>query len=119
MKLKDKILITLLTIFTLGLIWLYWNKKKTKPKNELSVSKKVEVNLEQLILLLNGVKNIESVNSTHTKVKINLKENNNIDILKLKELKGISGVVASSKSITIIVGNSAKTIQELLEEKLK
>lgn len=119
MKLKEKILIGLLTIITFGTIWIYWSKKKTQPKNELSISKRIDVNLEKLINLLLGLENINSVSATHTKVKINLKNVENIQINEIKNLKGISGVVVSSNAITIIVGNSAQTIKEELENKIK
>ncbi len=114
MTTQEKLLYWFLIIITFGIILLYWKTKKTKIKNELSTKKKIDLDMKKLILLLGGSENIQSVSSTHTKVKINFENRQNIDIEKIKQINGVSGVFASSTYIQIIVGNQALAIQESL-----
>ena len=86
----DKIKITLLTIFTLGFIWI-WINKKPVAKNELTVEKKVKVNIETIIKSI-GAKNIVEITNTQQRVKIIFKDKKKVDKESLKNLKGISEV---------------------------
>lgn len=115
MTLKDKIILVLLSIITLGIYPLIIFKNKNKEvKSELSTSNKISINIDKLKTLLGGKKNIAGAEYTHTKVKIFLKDTKLANINKIKELKGISGVFGTSKNITIIVGNQAKLLAESL-----
>ena len=111
---KEKLLYWFLIIITLGLILPYWKTKKVEIKEELSQNKKIDLNINKLIILLGNSENIQNVSSTHTKVKINIKDRDKINIEKIKQINGISGVFASSTYIQIIVGNQALAIEEYL-----
>lgn len=115
MKLKDKIILILLSIFTIGIYPLVVFVKREKKVNEtLSSDKKVSINLENLKAALGGVDNIAGCEYTHTKVKIFVKKRQDVKIEEVKNIKNISGVFASSNAITIIVGNQAKELAKLL-----
>ncbi len=112
---KEKSLYWFLIIITFGLILIYWKTKKVEIKEELSQKKKIDLNMNKLIILLGNSENIKNISSTHTKVKIDIKDREKIDIKKIKQLNGISGVFASSTYIQIIVGNQALAIEEYLK----
>lgn len=115
MTFKDKLLLILLSIITLGIYPLIIFKRRApEVKSELSADDKLSVNIEKLRENLGSDKNIIGVEFTHTKVKIYVKEKSKVNMDALSKQKGISGVFATSRSITIIVGNSAKAISEKL-----
>ncbi|VEU59102.1 PTS glucose transporter subunit IIB [Mesomycoplasma neurolyticum] len=119
MTISDKLKIIFLSIVTFGTIWIYWSKLKNKNTNtELSLTNKLTVNLDELIEYLGGTKNIVSLENTHKKIRIFLKDTSIETIKKISELKGVSGVVLSSDSVNLIVGNSAQFIKEKLEKML-
>ena len=112
---KDKIIYILLVIITLGIYLVVIRKKKNNsPNGELSLSSKITVNLDKLRDLLGGKNNIAGSEYTHTKVKIYVNDRNKTNIEAIKSLKGISGIFAGSKYITIIVGNQAKQLSETI-----
>ncbi len=111
----DKIKITLLTIFTLGFIWIWINKKPTI-KSELTVEKKVKVNIELIIKSI-GLKNIVEITNTQQRVKIIFNDNQKVDKETLKKLKGISGMMLTSTSVSLIVGKSAAEVAKQLKNK--
>lgn len=116
MTIKDKIIMAILTILTLGIYPLVvFNRKATStPKKELSVNDKITVNSSALILALGGEANMSSTEYTHTKVKIFIKDKTKVNVEKVRAVKGVSGVFASSHYVTIIVGNQAKNLAELI-----
>jgi phosphotransferase system IIB component len=111
---QEKFLYWFLIVITFGLILLYWKTKKVEVKKELSTKTKVDIDLKKLIKFLGGPENIHHVSSTHTKVKIDFLDRKNINIEKIKEINGVSGVFASSTYIQLIVGNQALAIQKTL-----
>lgn len=115
MTFKDKLILILLSIITLGIYPLViFKRTPLEVKTELSADDKLSVNIDKLRENLGTEENIVGVEFTHTKVKIYVKEKSKVSMDALSKQKGISGVFATSKSITIIVGNSAKTISEKL-----
>lgn len=114
MTFKDKLILVLLTIFTLGIYLIVVYKGKSKPNsNELSRSEKVTLDVNKLKSLI-GEGNVAGSEFTHTKVKIFIKDKNKVDVEGIQKLKGVSGVFATTKYITIIVGNQAKKIATML-----
>lgn len=114
MTFKDKLILVLLTIITLGIYLIVIYKKKPKSTaNELSIADKVTVDLDKLKSLL-GEGNIAGSEYTHTKVKIWFHDKSKVNVEEIQKLKGISGVFATTKYITIIVGNQAKKIATAL-----
>lgn len=115
MKLKDKLKLIFLSVATLGIYpAVVFRKKDNKESNRLTVSENVVVNLVKLRSNLGGKKNILSTSHTHKKVSIDVESRKNINLEDIKNMKGISGVFASSTTITIIVGNTAKKIANTL-----
>ncbi|MGL6125325.1 MAG: PTS glucose transporter subunit IIB [Metamycoplasmataceae bacterium] len=111
---KEKFIYWFLIIITFGLILLYWKTKKVETKDELSRREKISININKLVLYLGGSKNIKSTTSTHTKVKIFFNDRDKIEVQKIKEIDGISGIFMTSNYIQIIVGNEALSIENYL-----
>lgn len=119
MSKKDKFLYVFLIIVTFGLILIYWKKHlQENTKSELSISEKINFNVENLIKYLGLKENIKEVKSTNQIVKITIKDNSLVKPEEIRKLKGVSGVVNNSKQISIVVGNSAMSIKKELEKKL-
>lgn len=120
MTFKEKFLFVFLQIITFGLIWIYWNKQKAKfsQENQLSVATKTNFDVEKLIELVGNKDNILEVTNTHTKVKIQFKDRYQVNQNEINNLKGISGIFFNDQTITIIVGNEAKLIQELINQNI-
>lgn len=115
MSFKDKILLLLLTIITLGIYpFLIFRKRQRPTTTKLSTSSKITLSISQLKSALGGDDNIAGNEYSHTKIKIFFKDRTLIDLAKIQKLKGVSGVVVSSKNITIIVGNQAKELAQNL-----
>lgn len=115
MNTKDKFILILLTIITLGLIWIFINKKREVPENNLKVGSKIPFKMGDLLFIL-GKDNIISSSSTHTKVKVQIKSSENVDFDALSKLKGVSGTFSTSNSITIIIGNSAPLVDQQINK---
>lgn len=112
---KDNFLYILLCIITLGIYpILINNKKPAKISNKLSEVTKVTVDIKKLIELLGGKKNIAGNEYTYTKIKVFVYKREKVMIDKIKDLKGITGVVASSAFITLLVGKQAKKLAGLI-----
>lgn len=116
MTFKEKFLFIFLQIITIGLIWIYWNQQKQKlgQENELSYATKTNFEINKLINLIGEKENILEISNTHTKVKISFKDRTKINAEAIKNLKGVSGIFFNDQTITIIVGNEAKIINELI-----
>lgn len=114
MTFKEKFLFIFLQVITLGLIWIYWKKKKKSfnNKNELSFSKKTKLDIDKLLKSIGGIENIKTITYTHTKIKIEYFQRNNINTNDIKDINGISGLFINDSFLTIIVGNEAKIITE-------
>lgn len=111
MTLKDKLIFIFLTIITIGIYPIIVFKGKNQSvSTELSKNEKFSVDLNKLKNNLGGLDNITQVEYTHTKIKIFIENKNLVNVEALSKQKGISGVFATSKFITIIVGNTAKAI---------
>ena len=116
MTFKEKFLFIFLQIITIGLIWIYWNQQKQKlgQENELSYATKTNFEINKLINLIGERENILEISNTHTKVKISFKDRTKINPEAIKNLKGVSGIFFNDQTITIIVGNEARIINELI-----
>lgn len=112
---QERFLYWFLIIITFGLILIYWKTKKIEIKDELSRKEKISININKLISFLGEPENIQSVESTHTKVKIFFKNKEKVNIEKIKEISGISGIFVTSNYLQIIVGNEALAISDYLK----
>lgn len=110
MSKKDKFLMVFLTTITFGFIWIYWSKLKRNKENVLIKNDKLPFKIEELVKLLGGNENIENVENSISKIKIFLKDTKQIEVEKIKNLKGISGMVFSNFSISLVVGNVAEEL---------
>ncbi|TPR53713.1 PTS glucose transporter subunit IIB [Metamycoplasma neophronis] len=117
MNSKQKALYIFLLIITFGLISIYWRKKyqKKQVQSQLSIEQKLSFDYDSLITALGGIKNINNVSSTHKIIKVFFENRNAIKIEDIQKLDGMSGITFQSNSISIVLGNSAK----YLEEKIK
>ncbi|MCK5806855.1 MAG: hypothetical protein KAG91_00495 [Mycoplasmataceae bacterium] len=112
---KEKFIYLIISIITLGIYPIIINKKTTKETNgDLSEAKKITVDVTKLIENLGGKENIVVVEYTHTKLKIFTRASSAVNVELINGQKGITGVVASSKAITLIVGNQAKQLSTMI-----
>ncbi|PZV98727.1 PTS glucose transporter subunit IIB [Metamycoplasma auris] len=111
---KNKFLYVFLIIITFGFILIYWKKKyrQSKTKNYLSKDTKINFDTNLLIEYLGGIENIQSISSTQKVIKINFYEKEKIKVQNLKQLDGVSGLAIQSKSVSLVVGNIAKYLEE-------
>ena len=114
MNKKDKFLMVFLTIITFGFIWIYWSKLKKKEENVIKKSSKLPFKIEELVNYLGGKENIISATNTISKVKIEIQDNEKIEVEKIKKIKGISGIVIGNFSISLIVGNISEELTKQL-----
>ena len=115
MTFKDKLILFTLSILTLGIYpIIVFNKKHSSTPNQLSSATKVTVDTKSLIEQLGGEKNIAGAEYTQTKVKIFIKDRQVVNVEKIQDIKNISGVFATTKYITIIVGKQAKELAAML-----
>ncbi|MBX4209898.1 MAG: hypothetical protein K4H23_01750 [Mollicutes bacterium PWAP] len=114
---KDLFIMIILGIITIGihtLIIYSKNVKNKKVNTTLSENNKITINKKDFFDAINGKENLFGAEYTHSKVKIFFYDIKKVDVNKLNLIDGISGVYISNKYITIIVGNSAKSIAEYL-----
>ena len=113
MTIKEKIILIFLSIITLGLYPLIvFNKKKMTVATTLKTSEKVTLNMILLRKALGGRDNIIGAEYTYTKVKVFVNNRSNVNLKDVSSIKGISGVMGTSKSVTVIVGKQAKLVAE-------
>ncbi|WP_406616034.1 PTS sugar transporter subunit IIA [Mycoplasmopsis hyopharyngis] len=110
MNKKDKFLLVFLTIITFGFIWIYWSKLKNKTENNIKKSSKLPFKLDELVKKLGGRENIVGANCSISKVKIEIKDNEVLEVEKIKNMKGISGIVVGNFSISLITGNISEEL---------
>ncbi|QJG66828.1 PTS glucose transporter subunit IIB [Mycoplasma phocoenae] len=114
---KNKFKYYFLLISTFGLIKLRWKKyRQTEVKNKLTVKEQIDFDINELIQFLGGKDNITNTIATYSKIKISFKDKSLIQSKKIQTLNGVSGMVLQSQSITLVVGNNAKYIEQLLKE---
>ena len=119
MNKKQQFLYMIISIITLGIYPVIINRKTQKTINiALSETKKISVNIVELVKNLGGKENISAIEYTHTKLKVFIKNSSLMEVSSINEQKGISGVFVSSKTITLIVGNQAKQLSKLITPKL-
>lgn len=116
MKMKDKIILIFLSVVTIGIypLVVFSGKKNKQLNSDLSRTTNKIINIEELKTNLGGLDNIIGAEFTHTKVNIQIKERKLVEVENIQAMKGIEGVFANSKKITIIVGNSAKSVANQL-----
>lgn len=120
MKFKDKLLLVSLSIITLGFYpMIMFRKRGVEPKNELSRRENNVVDVEHLIQLLGGKDNINGAEYTQTKIKLLINDKDSVKVEDLKNLKGVTGVFATSNHISLVVGNIAKSLSHQLLKKME
>lgn len=106
---SDKILIIVLTIITLGLIWIKWKKDIKHTKNTIYQVNKIPFDIAKLKKYL-GENNIIEVKNTATRIIISFSNIELIKVEEIKKLRGVSGVFLSSKNISLILGEYALAV---------
>ncbi|WP_338822286.1 PTS sugar transporter subunit IIA [Mycoplasmopsis felifaucium] len=118
---KDKFLIVILTIFTLGFCWLYWHikNKKIKESKQGKIQKlESNMNVLELINLLGSKENIKEINSSVSSIKIEFLDKNKVNFEAIKQLKYVSGLMISTNKTTLIVGDYAKKLAQEISNNL-
>ncbi|BDX52625.1 hypothetical protein JPM7_2320 [Metamycoplasma equirhinis] len=121
MNSKHKFLYVFLCIITLGFICIYWKRKyrQKATKNYLSTTSELAFDYKIFLLSLGGIKNLQNATASQKIIRIGFIDRALINIDKLKELDGISGINFQSDSISLVVGNSAKYLEEKIKEDIQ
>jgi PTS system D-glucosamine-specific IIC component len=73
--------------------------------------------VEELFDYLGGIENIESIDSSMSKVTFKLKSNEIVAVDKIKDL-GVSGIVETKGGFTFIFGSISPEIARVVKEKM-
>ena len=126
MSTNDILLIVIIVIavvlFIAGLVliaYLEIKRRNIQSKNKITVNDAQDNEINNIIERLGGINNIIKAESTINKVKVYLKEKENISEDKIKEIKEITGVMWSSNSVSFIIGKKAISIAEKINEQTK
>ncbi|MBN0970897.1 PTS glucose transporter subunit IIB [Mycoplasma phocoeninasale] len=121
MNKKHKFLYILLCILTLGFICIYWRKKyrQKNQKDYLSVQEKLSFDYDEFLKLIGGKENITAVSATQKIVKIAFKDRKKVDSTGLKALDGITGISFQSQQISLVIGNSAKYLEQKIRKEME
>lgn len=118
MSKKDKVKVVFLTIFTLGFCWLYWYLKNKKRQKVLQQGESVKltgnIKIDQLIELLGGKENITNVEGGISKVKVEFNDKSKVKVDELRKTSYISGIMVSTKQISLIIGEYSKAVAKEL-----
>ncbi|WP_434336880.1 PTS glucose transporter subunit IIB [Mesomycoplasma conjunctivae] len=116
MRIFSRFIYKLLQIITFGKYAKIIDKKYNKNNEKIVYNEQIPFKIEQLIKLLGGNKNIKNTSFTISRVKIEVVNLKDVDLEGLKNLKGVSGVVAGEEKINLIVGDTSKIISLTLKE---
>ncbi|MBG0731065.1 PTS transporter subunit EIIB [Mycoplasma sp. 'Moose RK'] len=111
----SKVVYLFLQIITFGFFGKLISKKLNKTRSDFQYSVKLDFEIEKLINLLGGKKNIENSSYKISRLIIKLRTTENLDFEKIKQLKGVSGVVVDFQTVNLIVGSRSKVICEAIE----
>ncbi|WP_426461508.1 PTS glucose transporter subunit IIB [Mycoplasma hafezii] len=106
---KNKFKIVVFTILTFGLIWIKWNKQTKHQSNTIYQVDKIPFDIKLLINYL-GKDNYGEVEIKPSRIVIPVKNIKEVQLEKIKELKAVTGVVAKSNSLSIILGEFSSAV---------
>ncbi|MHA3786276.1 PTS glucose transporter subunit IIB [Mycoplasma sp. HF14] len=115
---KDKFLIVFLTIITLGLIWIKWSKQIKKEKNTIYQNDKLPFKFSDFLICL-GDDNIAKVETRLNRINIGVKDIKLVKLQDLNKLKGISGIVARSNGVSLVLGEYTQVVYKELQKLIK
>lgn len=108
-------------IATFGIGYFYLkHKAKNKAKqvnDQLTVTDKLLIDLDQFINCLGGIDNVIDSEATINSIKIHLKNIKDVDCNKIKEL-GAKGTMISDGYLTCLFGDFAKILSVELNKKI-
>ena len=116
---KWKLILFYIATFSIGYFYIKNKAKKvskdTTINEELEISKEIPFEVNKLISILNGIKNIKFCSSTINSLKIELNSIENIDIEEIKKI-GAKGVMKSENKLTMLFGDFSKTLDQFINE---
>lgn len=117
----NKFLLWMFYIFTFGFGYLYLKNKAKKHANvindELTVTKKVMIDIDKFIELLGGQKNIINTTSSINSIKVFVSDIEKINQDEIKKL-GAKGTILSEGCITCLFGDFSQELSKQMNEKL-
>lgn len=102
--------------FTFGKFSKMMTKKYNKPNNHIQYTDDIKFDINKLVNLLLGSKNIKKTEFTFSRVTIFLNTLENINIDELKKINGVSGVFVGANYVSLIVGSTSKFISDSLNK---
>lgn len=122
MKNKTLILMWLLYIFTFGIAYFVLKKKAIEKVNttndNLTVTNKLLIDINEFIKSLGGIDNIKETNATINSINVFIHDNKKIDLDNIKKL-GAKGTMVLEKKITCLFGDFSMELSKQLNEILK
>ncbi|MDR2823401.1 MAG: hypothetical protein LBV37_02605 [Mycoplasmataceae bacterium] len=109
----------LLSICTFGIFYLIAHSKAKKlslqANTEITYSKKVDMNILDLVETLGGKNNIKGISATISTLKIEVENIELINKLRLKQIVN-KGVMFNHNQIILVLGDNAITICAAIKE---
>ncbi|WP_375315531.1 DUF4330 family protein [Spiroplasma endosymbiont of Tipula paludosa] len=91
---------------------------KNKNSTEKQWQKLIPFKVDVFIDYLGTISNIIEAQATNTKIKIIIKDIKQVNIEKIRKLKQ-QGIIKQTNAISIIFGNYAKALSEIINGRLK
>lgn len=114
MNFKMKLKIAFLSIITLGLIWIKWNKENKTKDNTIYQSKKSGINVNKLLDYI-GKDNIKQISNTNSRLIVEIINPEIVQIENIKKMNKVNGIMLNSKKLSIILNEYTCAAKEELE----
>ncbi|UUM19503.1 MULTISPECIES: PTS sugar transporter subunit IIABC [unclassified Mycoplasma] len=97
------------------MIWIKWKKQIKHEKNTIYQADKLPFNKDAFLACFNDLNHIVSLELKPSRVNIIFNQNPQVNLEKLKSLKGISGILVNSNKLSIILGEFSQATYNLLK----
>ncbi|UUD35790.1 PTS sugar transporter subunit IIABC [Mycoplasmopsis citelli] len=114
---KSKFKLIFYSLITFGLIWIKWKKQIKHQKNTIYQVDKLPFNEEVFLGCFDNLEQITNIELKPSRVNVFFNSSPQVNVEKLKKLKGISGILVSSNKISIILGEFSQATYLLLKNK--
>ncbi|WP_029608811.1 hypothetical protein [Mycoplasma simbae] len=116
---KDKFILAILTILTLGFCWLHWHlqNKKTQAIKQGKANYKLNNHEASLLCELLGSKdNIAFVEAKGSKLIVQIKDKNSVQLKQIIAKKLASGAFMNTDKVSLIVAEKAQSYAQALQQ---
>ncbi|MDR0341394.1 MAG: PTS transporter subunit EIIB [Mycoplasmataceae bacterium] len=108
-------------IFSFGLVYFYYRSKAKSNvltyKNKLTVSEKIDFDLNDLVNAVGGKENIVSINAELSTLKFVLKKASEISKEDFNMIN-VYGFIKNNNNLTLVTGDNAQAIAQAINENI-